>query len=561
MGPTAAMPRSNFQALFRPSTDIYEEVSEGRQFDALYFSMLVFGCLIALLGLLLNSPAVIIGAMLISPLMGPILSCGLAMTLADGKLARKAGRNLGLSIVETILIAAIAAWLSPLKDVTPEILARTNPNLMDLLVAFFSGAAGTLALCSKRPVFTIVPGVAIATAVMPPLATIGYGISTRQWHVASGASMLFVTNLASIVVSADIGFLMVGIRRAVAPMPHEERRWWVRHRMAISWAILALLSIPLIKTLINAADQRKVRNEIRSTLAQKLNHPGTSRLDEVNVQMGSDLVSAEATVQTAKLILPNEENQIEQELSRRLGRKVVLHLDQIQLATAPSPAVAVPVGRDYVGGGKIRPPLEEAKLSPAEMLEKIRTSARNELGPILRAAGVDDFDLVSVAGQQNGELVIQLRGVYHDEVAAPDAWRVICAAVAQKLKLPVRLAATMFLPQSKIQWIQYRATNVHPASSEFRKAQRALAAWKKQGLEHEFIARSDADAKLFSRRVEYLESRLGPGLNLPDGEAIAAVPDSAPANSVGVAAAQSIEVTSAPATVGAPVTTSTPVSK
>ena len=102
MGSTVARPRTNFQALFRPSAEIREEVSEGRQFDALYFSMLVFGCLIALLGLLLNSPAVIIGAMLISPLMGPILSCGLAMTLADGQLAKKAGRNLGLSIIETI---------------------------------------------------------------------------------------------------------------------------------------------------------------------------------------------------------------------------------------------------------------------------------------------------------------------------------------------------------------------------------------------------------------------------------------------------------------------------
>ena len=392
MGSTAVRPRSNFQALFRPGTDVYEEVSAGRQFDALYLSMLVFGCLIALLGLLLNSPAVIIGAMLISPLMGPILSCGLAMTLADGKLAKKAGRNLGLSVVETILIAAIAAWLSPLKDITPEILARTNPNLMDLLVAFFSGAAGTLALCSRRPGFTIVPGVAIATAVMPPLATVGYGISTRQWNVALGAFMLFITNLASIMVSADLVFLMVGVRRGVAPRPQEEN-WWVRHRMAISWAILVVLSIPLIKTLISAADQRRTRNEIRSTLEQKLNHPGTSRLDEVTVQMGRDLVSAEVTIQATKLILPNEEKRIEQELSQRLGRKVVLHLDQIQLAHPEKHAAAVPVGHDYVAGGMIRPPTEEAKLSTGEMLQRVRASAFDELAPMLRAAGVEDFDL------------------------------------------------------------------------------------------------------------------------------------------------------------------------
>ena len=308
--------RAAFQGLFRPGSEVLDEVLEGRQFDALYFSMLVFGCLIALLGLLLNSPAVIIGAMLISPLMGPILSCGLSLTLADGNLAKKAGRNLGFSVAETIAIAALATWLSPLKDATPEILARTNPNLMDLLVAFFSGAAGTLALCSRRSGLTIVPGVAIATAVMPPLATVGYGISTGQWSVASGSFMLFFTNLASIIVSADIVFLLVGVRQEPVAL-RQEASWWVRHRMAISWCILFALSVPLIKTLIRAADQRRTHNEIRSTLAQKLNHPGASRLDDVSVQLDHDFVSAEATVETAKLILPDEEKKLEEDLSQR----------------------------------------------------------------------------------------------------------------------------------------------------------------------------------------------------------------------------------------------------
>ena len=522
--------------------------------------MLVFGCLIALLGLLLNSPAVIIGAMLISPLMGPILNCGLALTLADGEQAKKAGRNLALSIVETILIAAIAAWLSPLKDITPEILARINPNLMDLLVAFFSGAAGTLALCSKRPGFTIVPGVAIATAVMPPLATVGYGISTRQWNVASGAFMLFITNLASIIVSADIVFLLVGLRRAVAPIPRAES-WWVRHRMAISWVILVVLSIPLIRTLIGAADQRRVQNQIRSTLAMKLNHPGTSRLDEVTVQVGHALVSAEVTVQTAKLILPDEEKRIEQELSQRLGRKVVLHIDQIQLAHAEKPKPAVPVGRDYVAGGMIRPPSGEARLSTGEMLQRVRESAHDELAPILGAAGVEDFDLASVGGEANGGLVIRLHGTYRDKVAALGAWNVICAAIAQKFKLPVRLAATMYLPSSQVQWIQYRAKNTHPNSSELHNAERLLAAWEKQGLEHEFIAPPDADAKLFSQRVDYLDSRLGPGLKVPDGVAVAAGADGSAANSVGMAAAQAIDVSSTPTAGGTSFTADAPVTK
>ncbi len=533
--------RSNFRSLFRPAATIYDEVSEGRQFDALYFSMLVFGCLIALLGLLLNSPAVIIGAMLISPLMGPILSCGLAVTLADGRLGKKAGRNLGLSIGETIFIAALAAWLSPLKDLTPEILARTNPNLMDLLVAFFSGAAGTLALCSRRSGFTIVPGVAIATAVMPPLATVGYGISTRQWSVASGAFMLFVTNLASIVVSAGIVFLLVGVRRVPAA-GHEEKNWVVRQRMTISLGILVVLSIPLIKTLVRAADQGRVRNEIRHALAQRLNHPGTRKVDEVTVELDQNVVSAEATVQTAKMILPDEEKSIEQDLSQRIGRKVTLHLDQIQLVQQSKPAPAV-VGHDYLAGGKIRNESEPAKLSIDEMLEEIRGSAHSVLKPMLHAAGIEDFAVSSVAGESSGRLGIELTGSY--QIAASDVatWKVISAAAAQKFNAPVHLTARMYLPQSQISWIKYRNDASRPTASELRNARRIVADWTKQGLDYGFLVPTDAGAKLSQRRLEYLQSHLGQGLNLPaDLSSTATIA----ANAVGMAAVQLIDVSSTP---------------
>ena len=542
---TASVPvalRINFQSLFRPGADIYGEVSEGRQFDALYFSMLVFGCLIALLGLLVNSPAVIIGAMLISPLMGPILSCALALNLADGVLATKAGRNLGLSVVETIFIAAIAAWLSPLKDLTPEILARINPNLMDLLIAFFSGAAGTLALCSRRSAFTIVPGVAIATAVMPPLATVGYGISTRQWSVASGAFMLFFTNLASIMVSADIVFLLVGVRHVRSPRQRDES-WWIRHRMAISWVILAVLSIPLVRTLVRAADQRRARGEIRSALAQKLNHPGTSRLDEVTVQLGRDLVSAEATVQTAKLILPDEEKGIEQELSQRLGRKVILHLDQIQSAQAEKPPAAM-AGHDYVGGGVIRPPVEVAKLSTAEMLQKVRESAHDALIPMLEAAGVQDPHISSVGEEGTGRLAIDLTGTYQQNASDPSTWKVVCAVAAEKFKLPVHLTATMYYPSSQISLIQYRGKSLRPPASELRKARRVLADWKKQGLEHAFVVQPDADAELFPQRIEYLQSIFGQGLKTPDG---VLDEQNQATNAVGLTAVQLIDVSTMPA--------------
>lgn len=132
--------------------------------------MLALSGLIALFGLLQNSVAVIIDAMLISPLMNPILAGALALLLGDGRLGEKAAIILGISIGGVIVITGIVAWLSPLKEVTPEILARTNPNLLDLFIAFLSGLAGTLALRSGSTNLTIIPGVAIAVAVVPPLA-------------------------------------------------------------------------------------------------------------------------------------------------------------------------------------------------------------------------------------------------------------------------------------------------------------------------------------------------------------------------------------------------------
>ncbi|HVP49926.1 MAG TPA: TIGR00341 family protein [Candidatus Bathyarchaeia archaeon] len=536
-----AKPRSRFRGLFRPPEEIYREVSEGRQFDSLYFSMLVFGCLIALLGLLLNSPAVIIGAMLISPLMGPILSCGLAMTLADSELARKAGRNLGLSILETIVIAAVATALSPLKEATPEILARTNPNVMDLLVAFFSGAAGTLALCSSRPGFTIVPGVAIATAVMPPLATVGFGISTRQWLVASGAFMLFVTNLASIVVSADIVFLMIGMRRLTGPA-REEQSWWVRHRLLISWAILAVLAVPLAKTLRNAAEQRRIQDTIRTTLQQRLDRPGARRVDELTVQMGKNTVSAEAVVQTSELVLPSEQMHLQQQLEKQLGRHVILHLDQIQLANPNAPTGMAE--RDYVAGGKIRPAAEEAKRSPAEIMKEFSTAARTQLAPVLRAAGLQSYHVVSVGEESAGTLVVRLQGTYQDDAIAVQSWDVICAAIAQNFKLPVHLIATVTLPASKIVWLPYRGESARPSATELRGVERKLTAWKKQKLQFGFVAAPGGDAELTGARIEYLKSRLGEGESVP---ATLGIGDDVATNAVGLAAMQSIEVYSAAA--------------
>ena len=141
---------------------------------------MLFSAGIATLGLALNSPAVIIGAMLISPLMGPILASGLALATGDFVLGTRAVVNLALSCLAAIAFAVLLVALLPFKEVTAEIAARTQPNTLDLVIALFSGAVGSIAVCKEvKGVVTSIPGVAIAVALMPPLCVVGYGIGSH----------------------------------------------------------------------------------------------------------------------------------------------------------------------------------------------------------------------------------------------------------------------------------------------------------------------------------------------------------------------------------------------
>ena len=179
-----------------------------------YAFMILMSGGIAVLGLLLSSPAVVIGAMLISPLMNPILGFGFSLAMFD---FREARRSLTALAIGSILAVAFTAWivlLSPLKEATDEILSRTRPNLFDLLVALFAALAGAFAIIRGRGA-TIV-GVAIATALMPPLAVVGYGLATWNMPVLGGALALFVTNFVTIALSATIMARLYGFGRALS---------------------------------------------------------------------------------------------------------------------------------------------------------------------------------------------------------------------------------------------------------------------------------------------------------------------------------------------------------
>lgn len=187
--------------------------------DLVYWLQILFAAGIATLGLVLNSPAVIIGAMLISPLMNPILASGLALATGDIVLGLRAFFNLVLSCAAAIGFAVLLVVISRNGRMTTEIAARTQPNVLDLVIALFSGAVGSVAICREvKGVVTSIPGVAIAVALMPPLCVVGYGIGLSfvldagvGWRIASGGGLLFLTNLVAITLTAMLVFLALRI--------------------------------------------------------------------------------------------------------------------------------------------------------------------------------------------------------------------------------------------------------------------------------------------------------------------------------------------------------------
>ena len=199
--------------------------------------VLICAIFVASLGLNTNSTAVIIGAMLISPLMGPIIGFGTALGIYDFELLKRSLRNLGLTTLFSVLTATIYFILTPITDSGSELLGRTQPNIYDVLIAFFGGAAGMIAASTKSK-GQVLPGVAIATALMPPLCTAGYGIATWQWHFFFGAFYLFLINSVFIALAT---YLMVRLLRFPKKVFLDKERGRKVHRILITIAICSCL--------------------------------------------------------------------------------------------------------------------------------------------------------------------------------------------------------------------------------------------------------------------------------------------------------------------------------
>lgn len=300
-------------------TEVVEHIHEEGGLTGRYIFMVFMSCGIAILGLLLSSPAVVIGAMLISPLMGPIMLLGFSLSILDFAALKKAFKSIFVGLAAAVLIAFLITAASPLSEATQEILARTRPNFFDLLVAIFSGLAGGYAVITRKGE-TIV-GVAIATALMPPLAVTGYGIAVGSMAVAGGAFFLFMTNLLAIALSVTVltrifGFGVTHCRRRNAG------------QASLIFAVFIALSIPLGIALHDIAFETHVTNIVKTEVLSPFGSVG-SRLDHVAIAFPDrSELQIEATVLTKERVY-GAESQLQELLTEKIGRKVSMNLVQV----------------------------------------------------------------------------------------------------------------------------------------------------------------------------------------------------------------------------------------
>jgi uncharacterized hydrophobic protein (TIGR00271 family) len=419
---------------------LYAGILRASEIDPEYLALLGLSSLIALLGLLQNSAAVIIGAMLISPLMNPILSAGLAFLLGDGKLGLKSALVLTLSIAGAIAATWLVSSIIPLKQATAEIMARTNPNLLDLFIAFLSGLAGTLAMRTGSASLTILPGVAIAVAVVPPLAVVGYGLSTRQFSVAGGAFLLFITNLVSIIISAALVFHLIGFR----PREQSERdHLKLKYRMAISLVVLLILAIPLFQTLRRAVVQVGQRSVILRVLNNSFKTENSAP-SEVAFSQSGDTLFVRATLRTTQYFDAREIGKAEKFLQDHFGPRTKLDVDQILMAQGNLSADQAARLKNFISGGVVRPVQEELPFDLKSAEGKILAHFHETVTEVFVGTPIHFMGSLRAELGKNVPLDLKLR-LASDQPLEPQTIALLTSQLSSRLDSPTRLQGTVEL--------------------------------------------------------------------------------------------------------------------
>ncbi|RFP66314.1 DUF389 domain-containing protein [Hymenobacter lapidiphilus] len=275
--------------------DIVQEVEEGLVFRGTNLWVLMFAILVASVGLNVNSTAVVIGAMLISPLMGPIVGIGFGAATVRVEIIQRGLSNLLLATVISLMVSATYFRLTPLTDAGTELLGRTVPTTWDVLIALFGGAAGAVAL-TRREKSNVLPGVAIATALMPPLCTAGYGLAMGEWSYMFGALYLFFINCVFIVLATLLVVKILPIPRATFTDSARARRVQL-----MVWGIALLTAAPSVylaarivrRTVFTHNAQRFVEEQFNLTNSYIVTRRLSPETSTINILLAGQTLSPE----------------------------------------------------------------------------------------------------------------------------------------------------------------------------------------------------------------------------------------------------------------------------
>lgn len=247
---------------------VLENVTANISFRGSNLWILACAIIIASIGLNVNSTAVIIGAMLISPLMGPILGAGFALGTYNFLLLRKAIKNLLIATAVSLLVSAFYFYLSPFKDVQSELLARTSPNIYDVLIAFFGGLVGVIAI-TRVEKGNPIPGVAIATALMPPLCTAGYGLATFNFNYFFGAFYLYTINCFFICIATFLVIKYLKYPASATIEPKNEKL--IRYGIT---TLMMIIILPSFYLAYNLFEEKKFTKTVEEFINSEFNNRG-----------------------------------------------------------------------------------------------------------------------------------------------------------------------------------------------------------------------------------------------------------------------------------------------
>lgn len=293
-----------------------------------FFLLVVLSCSIATLGLITNSPAVIIGAMLVAPLMSPIIGIGMSSITGDSLLARNSATALLRGATLAVLLSSLMTVVNVnlpfvvLQELPGEVLARTHPSPIDLVIALAGGLAAAYAL-TRPNISAALPGVAIATALMPPLCTVGIGVALTRWDVAGGALLLFITNAITIAFAAALVFFL----RGFLPGPKIVGQRFPQ-ALLISATITLILLIPLTYYSVKFFQQANENRHINDVVNAEVSHTG-AELVEINLSRSGDNLNMILVVRTSTNLQYDQVIALQKAIVDGLQRPVSLKVNQI----------------------------------------------------------------------------------------------------------------------------------------------------------------------------------------------------------------------------------------